>query len=203
MTELIVALDKPESLALIPKLNVFAGVKFFKLDATTLLDPVSFEQVLYHLKLRKCDIFLDLKLYNTRDSVARIAHEAFKAGARFLTVFADPVMLQAAMEAKSDERQKVIAVGRMTDGSGRPVDSYISTYDGVVCSMDWAHYYSNKLRVCPGIRPAGWPSNNHSNPVTPREARDAGVEYIVVGRPIYAAPDPIAAAKAIIEELRP
>ena len=60
------------------------------------------------------------------------------------------------------------------------------------------------IPVCPGIRPKSgvlWLDNNHVNPATPAEARDAGADYIVCGRPIYEAPDPVAVARAITAEL--
>lgn len=56
--------------------------------------------------------------------------------------------------------------------------------------------------LCPGIRPAGSAHGDQKRVVTPRDAVDLGADYIVVGRPIVQAPDPSAAASAILEELR-
>ena len=76
--------------------------------------------------------------------------------------------------------------------------------DGFICSAPIAvrlRRATDKLIVCPGIRPAGADVHNHKSRATPREAVEAGADYIVVGRPIYAVADPVAAARAIIDEI--
>ena len=57
------------------------------------------------------------------------------------------------------------------------------------------------MLVVPGIRPAGFPDGDQVRTMTPRQAAAAGADWIVVGRPITAAPDPAAAAAAIAAEL--
>jgi orotidine-5'-phosphate decarboxylase len=81
-----------------------------------------------------------------------------------------------------------------------------STLDGVVCS---AHEIAmlrraigkDFLLVTPGIRPVGADLADQKRVMTPVEARRAGADILVIGRPISAAPDPAAAARAIAEEL--
>jgi len=78
---------------------------------------------------------------------------------------------------------------------------------GVVCSVrevaDMKAFFGSEFRTfCPGIRPAGTAHGDQKRAATPREAREAGVDYAVVGRPITEDADPVAAARAILAELR-
>jgi orotidine-5'-phosphate decarboxylase len=77
---------------------------------------------------------------------------------------------------------------------------------GVVCSVaevaDLKTFFgSGFAALCPGIRPGGSAHGDQRRVATPREARDAGADYIVVGRPIVEDADPAAAAGAILAEL--
>jgi orotidine-5'-phosphate decarboxylase len=77
---------------------------------------------------------------------------------------------------------------------------------GVVCSPQEvaalrAACGRDFLLVVPGIRPAGTATGDQKRVMTPREAMDAGADYLVIGRPISAAADPAAAARAILKEL--
>jgi orotidine-5'-phosphate decarboxylase len=78
---------------------------------------------------------------------------------------------------------------------------------GVVCSpqevRDLKSFFgANFAALTPGIRPKGAARDDHRRAATPREAVDAGADYIVVGRPITGAHDPLAAAEAILAEMR-
>jgi orotidine-5'-phosphate decarboxylase len=94
-------------------------------------------------------------------------------------------------------RQQVLRLGRLAIAAGA---------DGLVCS---AHEVAalraalgpDALLVVPGIRPAGSDKGDQSRTMTPREAADAGADWLVVGRPITAAADPAAAARAIAADL--
>jgi orotidine-5'-phosphate decarboxylase len=77
---------------------------------------------------------------------------------------------------------------------------------GVVCSPHEAHdlkaYFGAEFAVlCPGIRPAGTSAGDQKRIATPQSAVEAGADYLVVGRPIVQAPDPVAAARAILAEM--
>ena len=77
---------------------------------------------------------------------------------------------------------------------------------GVVCSPHEvrdlkAYFGADFLTLCPGIRPAGAAQGDQKRVATPAVALEAGADYIVVGRPIVAAPDPVAATRAILAEL--
>ena len=78
--------------------------------------------------------------------------------------------------------------------------------DGVVCSVHEAAAVKEAcgrdfLTVCPGIRPAGADLQDQKRIATPRGAVEAGADFLVVGRPVTAAPDPGAACAAILEEM--
>ena len=92
---------------------------------------------------------------------------------------------------------QVVALAEMGKSAG---------LDGVVCSPREARIIREAcgrdlLIVTPGIRPEGSEQDDQSRTLTPRVALEAGADYLVVGRPIVKAPDPIAAARAIITEL--
>ena len=78
---------------------------------------------------------------------------------------------------------------------------------GVVCSVREAAelkgYFGTGFETfCPGIRPGGSAHGDQKRAATPRDARDAGADYVVVGRPIVEDADPVAAARAILAELQ-
>lgn len=124
---------------------------------------------------------------------------------------ATPAMLNAAMQVKPPgDHHKVLAVVGLTDSNEARMSTTTdpANFNGIVCPVHLAHEIQllggkpeGKIIVCPGIRPAGTTANNHVRPATPAEAVAAGAEYIVVGRPITDAPDPIAAARSILNEL--
>jgi orotidine-5'-phosphate decarboxylase len=77
---------------------------------------------------------------------------------------------------------------------------------GVVCSphevRDLKAYFGSEFEaLCPGIRPAGSAAGDQKRIATPSSAIEAGADYLVVGRPIVAAADPVAAARAILVEM--
>ena len=142
-----------------------------------------------------------------------------------------PAMMRAALEAADGEsvrlgipRPKVIAVTVLTsmdDGDlgavgqqGPAADQVVRLarltrdcgLDGVVCSPREIAAIRDACGpdftlVVPGIRPAGAAAGDQKRVMTPREAVDAGADWLVIGRPITAAPDPAAAARDILREL--
>jgi orotidine-5'-phosphate decarboxylase len=205
MTQLIVALDDNRAINAVPRL-IRAGVRFFKLDPWALLDMSTYGLVLG--LAANCDLFLDLKVYQPRETTTRIAERAFRV-ARFLTVFADPALLAAASAERTRADQAVLAVGPMTDGTGsmRDVGYALNKCQGVVCGprhvepIRLTGRADNTIFVCPGIRPSGTEWNEHKFTTLPSAAKLMGADYVVVGRPIYAASDPAAVATAIMEEI--
>jgi orotidine-5'-phosphate decarboxylase len=223
---LIVALDgdAPGMGIVFARLYRETPIRWFKIGPAILLDHSGMILIENMMRETGVNLFLDLKLYDTRDTVDRTVRRAFDLGARFVTVHATPSMVEAAMRAKPPgDRCKVLAIKHLTDQPPpwdqedlRGTALWFEPADGLVLPS-WAikHVHkddrADKVIVCPGIRRAGKPEsggyrnpddpNNHARPATPTEALRAGADYLVVGRPITAAPDPIAAAKAIIQEM--
>ena len=168
-------------------------------------------------------VFLDLKLHDIGNTVAAGVKSVAGLGASFLTVHAYPQVMAAAVAAR-EQNLRILAVTVLTslnDGDLKEAGFAIGTaelaarraaqardigVDGLVCSPEEV---ANLRRivgagltlVTPGIRPAGSGADDQKRVATPAVAIAAGADYLVVGRPIIAAPDPKAAAQAIIAEI--
>jgi orotidine-5'-phosphate decarboxylase len=168
-------------------------------------------------------VFVDLKLHDIGNTVAQGVKSVARLGATFLTVHAYPQTMQAAVEAR-EGRLRILAVTVLTslDDSDLKEAGYATTVaalvarraaqardlgiDGIVCSPEEAAtvrgIVGDKLcLVIPGIRPAGAETGDQKRIATPAAAIAAGADYLVVGRPVIAAPDPKAAAEAIVAEI--
>ena len=170
-------------------------------------------------------VFLDLKLLDIGNTVARGVESVAKTGATFLTVHAYPQTMKAAVEGKKGSSLRILAVTVLTsyedsDLTGAGYDMGVSELgtvrasqaqdigiDGIVCSAQEAINLRditgpNMLIVTPGIRPAGSASDDQKRIVTPAKAIANSADYLVVGRPIVAADDPKAAAEQIVAEIQ-
>jgi orotidine-5'-phosphate decarboxylase len=173
-------------------------------------------------------VFLDLKFHDIPNTVAAAVAEAAKLKVSMLTVHASggSRMLRAAGDAAAASPAKplILAVTVLTSlgdadvqeigFSGRVVDNVLrlaalarsSGCGGIVASAKEAREVRRELGagfaiVTPGVRPAGSEAGDQARVVTPAEAIAAGATHIVVGRPITAAANPAAAARAIVEEM--
>jgi len=169
-------------------------------------------------------VFLDLKLHDIGNSVAKGVESVARLGATFLTVHAYPQTMRAAVEARGDSGLRILAVTVLTsyDDADLAASGYDFTVaelvperaaqardigvDGLVCSAEEVARLRPILRpsmvlVTPGIRPAGADADDQKRVVTPARAIAARADYLVVGRPIIEAPDPRAAAAAIVAEI--
>ena len=169
-------------------------------------------------------VFVDLKLHDIGNTVARGVESVAKLGATFLTVHAYPQTMKAAVEARAGSGLKILAVTVLTSyddndlketGARLGVSELVAMrarqaqaigIDGLVCSPEEAANL-RKLAgpamalVTPGIRPAGAAAGDQKRIMTPARAIREGADYLVVGRPIVAAADPKAAAQAIVSEI--
>jgi orotidine-5'-phosphate decarboxylase len=220
---LIVALDLPD----IAQAEAMIG---------RLGDSVSFYKIGYQLafagglalvpKLADAGkkIFIDLKLHDIGNTVARGVESIARLGATFLTVHAYPQTMKAAVEGRAGSSLKILAVTVLTSydeadlaAAGyrlgvselvemRAKQADATGVDGLVCSAEEVGALRGIVapRVClvtPGIRPAGSAAGDQKRIMTPARAIASGSDYLVVGRPVLAADDPKLAAEAIHAEV--
>jgi orotidine-5'-phosphate decarboxylase len=169
-------------------------------------------------------VFLDMKLHDIGNTVMHATQRAAKLGATFLTVHAFPQTMRAAVEGRGDSDLDILAVTVLTswDDDDLKDAGYSATVpelvarraaqaeaigvDGLVCSPAEAKDLRQRLGakmmlVTPGIRPTGSEKGDQKRIMTPSDAIKAGVDYMVIGRPILAAENPKAAAEKIVEEI--
>ena len=172
-------------------------------------------------------VMLDLKLHDIPETVARATRQAAATGAGLLTVHAagGRAMLEGAVRAAreiGDTRILAITVLTSLDeadlisiGTTGPISAQVDRLarlardagcDGVVASPHEiaairAACGPDFLIVTPGVRPAGAAAGDQKRLMTPAAARAAGADLVVVGRPLRDAPDPAAAARAIVQDL--
>lgn len=172
-------------------------------------------------------VMLDLKLHDIPETVARATAQVAALGAGLLTVHAagGRAMLEAAVRAAKDAgATRVLAVTVLTSldeadlaqiGAQGPIAelarrraelAIAAGCGGIVASPHEARALRQVVPdgawiVTPGVRPAGTAHGDQKRVTTPRDARAAGADLVVVGRPLRDAPDPAAAARAIVAEL--
>ncbi len=226
-SRLIVALDVPgrvEALALVDRLAGQAGLFKVGLELFVREGP----RIVRELRERDKQVFLDLKLHDIPNTVARAVRSAGVLSVQMLTVHAagGRPMLEAALEAAAAFSQPplVLAVTALTSlssadtaalGVSMPVGEWAgrlarlavdSGIRGLVASpLEVAALRqacgSETTLVVPGIRPPGAGKQDQARTADPAGAFRAGADYIVVGRPITQAPDPALAAKAIVADI--
>lgn len=216
-----VALDVPsgeEAVELSRVLRPHVGGFKVGLELFTAAGPQIVEQI------GARDVFLDLKFHDIPNTAAGAARSAARLGVQIFDVhcLGGLEMMRAAADAarEIDAQTKIIGITVLTShdraslariGLDEEPESAVrrlallareAGLDGVVCSPREigavrAECGADFLLVTPGIRPAGADAGDQKRTLTPREAIEAGANWLVIGRPITAAPDPAAAARAI------
>src|SRR3981189_1348379 len=220
---LIVALDLPgvaQAEAMIAKLG--DSVSFYKIGYQ--LGYAGGLPLVRQLSDSGKKVFVDLKLHDIGNTVARGVESVAKLGATFLTVHAYPQTMKAAVEARAGSSLKILAVTVLTsydDGDlhaagyrlgvsdlveARAQQAQVLGVDGLVCSPEEAaslrKIVGHQINlVTPGIRPGGTAAGDQTRVVTPARAIPAPADYLVVGRSALEAADPNDAADAIVAEI--
>ena len=221
---LIVALDFPTQAKALALVSVLSGaVSTYKigLQLYTAAGPAIVQAV----AATGANIFLDLKLHDIPNTVAKAVTAAGELGVQMLTVHLSggSAMLKAAVEGKppqlsllgvtvltsatqetlseigvgSDLQDQVIRLAELGKSSG---------FDGLITSPHEvgalrARLGSEITLVTPGVRPAWTAADDQKRFTTPRDALKNGADYLVIGRPITAAADPKAAVERVVEEM--
>jgi orotidine-5'-phosphate decarboxylase len=222
---LIVALDVPtaaEARALVERLAGRVGM--FKVGSQ--LFTAAGPDFVRELTARREKVFLDLKYHDIPNTVANAVSEACQLGVSFVDVHAlgGKAMLEAAVGALPAMGARLLAITILTShdddslngvGVPGPVSDSVrrlallardAKVDGVVASPREVGLIREAcgrglLIVTPGIRPSGARTADQARAATPRAALTAGADYIVVGRPVTEAADPVAAVAAILREM--
>ncbi|AWZ19665.1 Orotidine 5'-phosphate decarboxylase [Roseovarius sp. EC-HK134] len=224
---LIVALDVPnalEGLQLAEQLG--ASVGFYKIGLGMLTGGGL--ALANELKTEQGKrIFLDMKLFDIGATIEAAVRGLAQFDLDFLTVHGDPHVVRAAKEGASGKPMKILAVTILTSLDRADLDAgmiksgdlpdlvaeragraFDAGADGVIASPQEAAMIralpeaKGRLIVTPGVRPEGSALGDQKRVATPAQAIADGADHIVVGRPIWAAQDPRAAAEAILSQLR-
>ena len=220
---LIVALDVPDALAglgLAERLG--DAVSFYKIGLGMLTGGglgLASELKQEHGKR----IFLDMKLFDIGATVENAVRGLAQFDLDFLTVHGDPNVVRAAKEGASGKDLKILAVTILTSLDRADLDANLikpgamqdlvterakralaAGADGVIASPQEAAVIcalpeaKGRLIVTPGVRPTGSDAGDQKRIATPAKAITNGADHIVVGRPIWQAPDPRQATQAIL-----
>jgi orotidine-5'-phosphate decarboxylase len=222
--KIIVALDVPtkkEALGLVEQLC--KNIRFFKigLQLFTAVGPKVVSEVLE----TGAKVFLDLKLYDIPNTVAHAVESAGNLGIQMLTIHLSggDAMVRAAMAARPNN-MSILGVTVLTSldetairalGIHATVEEQVSRLAkmGVAAGIDGLVVSPHEIEVLrpqfgddiklvvPGIRPPWSETDDQKRVMTPRQALEAGADYLVIGRPIIAHKNPREAVAKILEEI--
>jgi orotidine-5'-phosphate decarboxylase len=170
------------------------------------------------------NVFLDLKFYDIPETVKRAVAQVAHVGVRFLTVHGSNAVMRAAVEGRGETKLRLLAVTVLTSfdetdlkelGYPVPVSDLVTlrVRNAVACGMDGlvasalearrirAQAGPDALIVTPGVRSKGAAAGDQKRVATPAEAIHDGADYLVIGRQVTRAQDPLRAVRDIRAEL--
>jgi orotidine-5'-phosphate decarboxylase len=171
------------------------------------------------------NVFLDMKFYDIPETVKRAVSQVSKSGFRFLTVHGSNAVMRAAVEGREDSSLRLLAVTVLTSfdetdlldlGYPVPVSDLVALrvknamacgVDGIVASPLEARKIRTQagdhaLIVTPGVRSKGSAAGDQKRVATPAEAIHDGADYLVIGRQVTRAKDPLEAVLGVRAELK-
>lgn len=196
--------------------KLYPKIKIFKVGAV--LFTACGPKIVEYINKKGAEVFLDLKYFDIPNTVAQAVRQAVHLKVKMLTlhILGDEEMLRQAKAAARDEARraklpKPLLIGVTVLTSKETNSSDVLTLakmglecglDGVVCSVREAKFLRRHIQkkfsmVTPGIRPDKAASDDQKRTATVSEAIRSGSNYLVIGRPILKAKDPLQAVKAI------
>ena len=222
--KIIVALDvatKAQALALVEQLR--QQISFFKIGLQ--LYTAEGPEIVRAIHATGTKVFLDLKLHDIPNTVARAVESASELGVQMLTIHltGGSEMIRAAVAAKKGE-MSILGVTVLSSSTQHTLDEIgieeqldrhvlrlgnlgvAAGIDGLVASPFEARFlrseFGDKIKiVVPGVRPSWSEPGDQKRFMTPRQAVEGGADYLVIGRPITAHKNPPEAVAEILSEL--
>jgi len=170
------------------------------------------------------DVFLDMKFYDIPETVRRAVCQVARAGLQFLTVHGSDAVMRAAVEGRDTSNLQLLAVTLLTSFDRQDIEdlgypcqatdlvdlrvrkAMAAGMQGIVASpLDAARIRrlagAGALLVTPGVRSAGAAKSDQKRVATPAEAIREGADYVVVGRQVTRAADPVGEVDRVLEEI--
>lgn len=170
------------------------------------------------------DVFLDMKFYDIPETVRRAVCQVARAGLQFLTVHGSDAVMRAAVEGRDTSNLQLLAVALLTSFDRQDIEdlgypcqatdlvdlrvrkAMAAGMQGIVASpLDAARVRrlagAGTLLVTPGVRSAGAAKSDQKRVATPAEAIREGADYVVVGRQVTRAADPVGEVDRVLEEI--
>jgi len=170
------------------------------------------------------DVFLDMKFYDIPETVRRAVCQVARAGLQFLTVHGSDAVMRAAVEGRDTSNLQLLAVTLLTSFDRQDIEdlgypcqatdlvdlrvrkAMAAGMQGIVASpLDAARVRrlagAGALLVTPGVRSAGAAKSDQKRVATPAEAIREGADYVVVGRQVTRAADPVGEVDRVLEEI--
>ncbi|SDE71735.1 orotidine-5'-phosphate decarboxylase [Limimaricola pyoseonensis] len=223
---LIVAIDRPDAISGLQLADRLGDtVSFYKIGLGMLTGGgLALARELKDERGKR--IFLDMKLFDIGATVEAAVRGLAQFDLDFLTVHGDPHVVRAAREGAAGRQTKILAVTILTSLDRADLDEGLiragdvadlvveraaraleAGADGVIASPQEAAAIralpeaAGRLIVTPGVRPEGAALGDQKRVMTPGEAVRAGADHVVVGRPVWQAENPRAAARSIIQDM--
>lgn len=195
--------------------TLYPAIKIFKVGSQ--LFTGTGPEIIEYIHKKGGEVFLDLKFYDIPNTVANAVRQAASLKVKMLTlhIAGAEAMLKAAVRAAAECNSPPLLIGVtvLTSQAAGQEEVVRLARQGIECGLDGVvvsvkeaamlrrFINRNFYIVTPGIRPAGAAADDQKRVATPEEAIEAGSDFLVVGRPVLEAKNPLSAARGIIKAI--